>query len=106
MTTTLTQPAPWGLEYLPYTSQDGHEIPNFRINDANCDKVCETDEDLPVEVQEANALLIAAAPDLLAALSYFFNIMHDFDSSVRKGYVKHAMDMARGAIAKAKGIPL
>ena len=34
---------------------------------------------------------------------YFFNIMHDYQSSVRKGYVKHAMDLARAAIAVAKG---
>ncbi len=106
MTTTLTQPAPWALEYLPYASQDGHEIPNFRINDAEGDAVCETNEDLPSDVQEASATVIAAAPELLEALRYFFNIMHDYDSSMRKGYVKLAMDMARSAIAKAKGTPL
>ena len=104
--TIPTQPAPWELEYLPYTNQDNHEIPNFRINDAGGDTVCETNENLPADVQEANAWLITAAPDLLAALNNFFNIMHDYDSSVRKGYVKHAMDQARNAIAKAKGTPL
>jgi hypothetical protein len=36
-------------------------------------------------------------------LENFFNIMHDYQSSIRKGYVTHAMDMARAALAKAKG---
>jgi hypothetical protein len=44
-----------------------------------------------------------AAPDLQKALEYFFNIMHDYDSSRRKGYVRLAMDHARAALAKAKG---
>jgi hypothetical protein len=51
----------------------------------------------------ANARLIAAAPELLAALEYFYNIMRDYRSSVEKGYVKHALDMARDAIAKVEG---
>jgi hypothetical protein len=29
--------------------------------------------------------------------------MHDYESSMRKGYVKLALDQARAAIAKAKG---
>jgi hypothetical protein len=44
-----------------------------------------------------------AASQLLEALEYFFNIMHDYQSSVRKGYVKHALDQARAAILKATG---
>jgi hypothetical protein len=102
-TSTSIPPAPWGVEYLPYTAPDGSEIPNFRINDANADTVCETNENLPASVQEKAADLIAASPELLDTLDYFFNIMHDYKSSVRKGYVKHAMDLARAAIARAKG---
>ena len=45
----------------------------------------------------------AAASELLTALEYFFNIMHDYPSSRRKGYVKQAMDNARAAILKATG---
>jgi len=51
--------------------------------------------------QQANARLIAAAPDLLEALSWFINdidgthtVMVEFDENVAK---------ARAAIAKAKG---
>ena len=50
-----------------------------------------------------NPPLKGAAPELLTALEYFFNIMHDYQSSVRKGYVKHALDLARTAILKATG---
>ena len=52
---------------------------------------------------EANARLIAASPELYGALEHFFNIMHDYESSLQKGYVQHAMDMARAALESAKG---
>jgi hypothetical protein len=42
-----------------------------------------------------------AAPDLYKALEYFFNIMHDYDSRRRKGYIRLAMEQARAALAKA-----
>jgi hypothetical protein len=45
--------------------------------------------------------LIAAAPELHEALEFFFNIVHDYESSRRKGYVKLALDQARAAITKA-----
>jgi hypothetical protein len=43
---------------------------------------------------------------VIDALDYFFNIMHDYEDSVRKGYVKHAMDLARAALAAGKGSPV
>jgi hypothetical protein len=42
-----------------------------------------------------------AAPDLYKALEYFFNIMHDYASSRRKGYIRFAMEQARAVLAKA-----
>jgi hypothetical protein len=45
-----------------------------------------------------------AAPDLHKALDYFYNIMHDYQSSSRKGYVRLAMEQARAALAKAAPI--
>jgi hypothetical protein len=60
---------PYIVEYLPFTSQDGKEIPNFRISSPGLEGyVAETDENLPAEVQEANAYLLAAALDMLLAL--------------------------------------
>ena len=53
-------------------------------------------------MQEAHALLITATPDLFEALEYFFNIMHDYQSSVRKGYVQLALEKSRDVLAKAK----
>ena len=47
--------------------------------------------------------LADAAPDLFDALDYFFNIMHDYRSSVEKGYVQFALEKSRKALAKAKG---
>ena len=52
---------------------------------------------------KANARLMAAAPELYDTLEYFFNIMHDYESSLQKGYVQHAMEMARAALTSAKG---
>jgi hypothetical protein len=51
--------------YSPYLSQDDKEIPAFEIHGE--EKVCDTNENRPREEQEANARLIAAAPELLAA---------------------------------------
>lgn len=78
MTSNLTySPAPWSYEYSPYTVRvagdgdpdpAGKEIPAFEVFDAEGNKVFDTNEDTPSELQEANACLGAAAPKLLAAL--------------------------------------
>jgi hypothetical protein len=101
MTITARTPEPWIYEYSPWKAQDGHEIPAFEVHGA--EKVCDTNENRPVEEQEANARLVAASPELYDALEHFFNIMHDYESSLRKGFVKHAMEMARAALTSAKG---
>jgi hypothetical protein len=97
-------------DYDPYvkSEEDGsgeHEIPCFRIyqHGTELTVVAETNEDLPSETQERYARLFASAPQLLDALEYFFNIMHDYESSLRKGYIKQALKMAREAIEEAKG---
>ena len=84
--------------------QGKKEIPSYRIfpwEDPE-NYIAETNEHLPGDVQEKHARLISAAPDLREALEYFYNIMHDYECSARKGYVKHAFAMARAALAKAK----
>jgi hypothetical protein len=104
----------WHYEYLPFFMREPddmtieREIPNYRIFsvegvDGDEDHIAETNEQLPGEVQERHARLISAAPELLDAVEYFFNIMHDYQGSVRKGYVKLALKKARAVIAKAKG---
>lgn len=111
MTTEPLISRAWGCEYLPYAMSESAdpsrevEIPNYRIFpwDEPENYIAQTNEHLPGDVQEKHALLISAAPDLREALEYFFNIMHDYQSSVRKGYVKQALEMARQALARAKG---
>jgi len=56
------------------------------------------------DTSDADARLIAAAPDLLEALEDML-VQADFAASVRggEGHMKYAMAKARAAIAKAKG---
>jgi hypothetical protein len=111
MTTESHTALSWGYEYMPYLMSESadpsreKEIPHYRIFPWEDPEhyIAETNEHLPGEVQEAHALLISAAPDLRGALEYFFNIMHDYECSLRKGYVELALEMARSALEKAKG---
>ncbi len=78
MTNTATHsPAPWQYDYNPYTLRVtgnneagtvGDQLPAFEVFDAEGNKVFDTNEDTPSEIQEANACLAAAAPTMLEAL--------------------------------------
>ena len=73
MTSTTTHsPTPWSYEYNPYTLQRGdaagEELPAFEVFDAEQNKIFDTNEDMPSEIQEANARLASAAPAMLEAL--------------------------------------
>ena len=50
---------------------------------------------------EANARLIAAAPELLEALRFCDMTLADLECSKRKGYIANAINMTRAAITKA-----
>ena len=73
----------WTYGYNPYTVQRGDEagveLPAFEIFDADGNKVFDTNEDMPSEVQEANARLAASAPDLLAVLDRCAILLADYD---------------------------
>jgi hypothetical protein len=102
----IPAPGSWSYEYLPYTSNEtGDDIPNYRILpiDEAEHYIAETNEHLDGDLQEGHARLITASPDLYGALEYFFNIMHDYESSRRKGYVRLALEKARNALTAAKG---
>jgi hypothetical protein len=94
MTNAAHTPGPWTYQYSPYTSQDGKEIPAFEVHGA--EKVCDTNEDRPIEEQEANALLIAAAPEVLEAAERVV-------SRWEKGDLAEAVRELNAAIAEAKG---
>jgi hypothetical protein len=88
MTATRFSPAPWNYEYSPYTVRPENsplgvdsEIPAYEIFDDDGNKVFDTNEDSPGELQEANARIGAAAPRLLASLVTCANLLADYDES-------------------------
>jgi hypothetical protein len=69
---TTVNPSPWSYGYSPYMVRSGdndieRELPAFEVFDGEGNKVFDTNEDSSAEVQEANARLGAAAPELLLA---------------------------------------
>jgi hypothetical protein len=103
MTATGHSPAPWGYDYSPYQGPNG-EIPAFEIVDADCNKIFDTNEDAPTELQEANARLAATAPTLLEELSFFLDFAVLNDDGEDEDFTRH-ISAARVAIAEATGRP-
>jgi hypothetical protein len=101
MTPMNHSPQPWAYEYNPYTAQEGSEIPALQVNDADGNKVFDTNEDDPADVQEANARLGGTAPRLLASLITCANLLADHDAS--DGEERAAWREAVAAIAAATG---
>jgi hypothetical protein len=108
MTPPEHSPAPWDYEYSPYTVRSdasplgvGAEIPAYEIFDADGNKVFDTNEDSPAELQEANARMGAAAPRLLASLVTCANLLADYDQS--EGEEGDAYREAIAAITEATG---
>jgi len=108
MTATNHSPAPWSYDYSPYTIRsEGHplgasaEIPAFEIFDADSNKVFDTNEDTPAELQEANARMGSSAPRLLASLVTCANLLADYNES--NGPEGEAYREALAAITEATG---
>lgn len=110
MSTTRHSPAPWAYEYSPYTvrnpgthgtKQVGDDIPAFEVFDAEGNKVFDTNEDTPADLQEANACLASAAPRLLASLITCARLLADYDGL--DGEEGRAYREAVAAIAEATG---
>lgn len=99
-TTRAHTPGPWrvwrevGLEIFPDCS--GTRIA-LVTNEANGPK------GITPAMGEANARLIAAAPDLLAALKAFVDDVTDADHSAHDWSEQVVLKRARAAIAKATG---
>jgi hypothetical protein len=103
-------PAPWSYQYSPYTIRDpgaeaactvGDDVPAFEVFDADGNKVFDTNEDTPSELQEANACLASAAPRLLATLITCANLLADYEGS--SGEEGQAYLEALATIAEATG---
>lgn len=94
MTAPRHTSGPWTYSYNPYLSQCDEEIPAFEVHGE--EKVCDTNESRPREEQEANAMLIAAAPDLLEAAEQVI-------ASWEKGDLARAVRDLDAAICTAKG---
>jgi hypothetical protein len=103
MITTTHTPGPWTYEiktaiaggtpqYAGPVIYAENDCEHHAIADASCNHTCR----LPHET-EANARLIAASPDMLAALKL---IVTNYDSG---NYAAIDMPQARAAIAKAEG---
>lgn len=88
MTAPTCSPAPWAYEYNPYIVRSadappdsGTELAAYEVFDDDGNKVFDTNEDMPAELQEANARLAATAPRLLASLIRCAELLADFDGS-------------------------
>jgi hypothetical protein len=110
MTIPSYSPAPWSYGYNPYTVRSdssplgvGAEIPAFEVFDAEQDKIFDTNEDSPCELQEANARLGSTAPRLLASLVTCANLLADYEES--DGEEGDAYREAVAAIHEATGRP-
>ena len=97
MTAPESSPAPWSHVYSE------SELAAFEIVDADGNKIFDTNEDTPPDLQEANARLASSAPRLLAALVTCANLLADYDESYRPE--GEAYREALDAISEATGRP-
>lgn len=102
-------PGPWHSETSEYTASDGvYECwavcadggGDVAIVTVQRDHDSLTGDAIPDAEAEANARLIAAAPDMLKALRQITANIHPNYNPLE---LAHGMDLARAAIAKATG---
>lgn len=84
-------PGPWRA--------DGHDGKESQIVNSQWGEVCRV-RCLDVKQREANTALIAAAPDLLAALK---NLDRGVRNWISEGVSQDVLNAARAAIRKAEG---
>jgi hypothetical protein len=99
--TTKHTPGPWIVRYDTQSALEEHSTPIVSSLDGNI-PVCEM---YSVATYHANAALIAAAPDLLAACEAFAAAQQaaSVDGARSFGMYADAMEAAYAAIAKARG---
>ncbi len=82
------------VDMIAYAS-DTEAVCSFYYDDS-------IDSDKSIERAQEIVRRVNVHARVVYALEYFFNIMHDYDSSVEKGYVKYAFELAREALTEAK----
>ena len=100
-------PGPWNYS----TSQEGWSFDIYQAEDAAYTKESSDVATLfvrsvqcdPKETQEANARLIAAAPDLLEASALAFHLLNSVAFVSVTGDTEELLQMLQAAIAKATG---
>ena len=114
MTTTNTRhtPGPWhsekmrapngGTYYRVFTDRDKDAAPHEQVNGPVAQVFCDYGG---FGTPDGNAHLIAAAPDLLAALEVLMHAVDPYSTGPDdvEPYFRAPMDAARAAIAKARG---
>lgn len=102
MKTTFT-PGPWAIQDCTVISKGTLKVHNIEI----CDPGRGVDgigKLLPIDKREANAALIAAAPDLLAALEALDQAENGpWDGEEQQRYITSAKAKCRAAISRARG---
>lgn len=99
MTQALHTPGPWRLNA-------GNEIEIMDTSRAVARAVCGGLSGIRLREAEANARIIAAAPDLLEALQWALDELNGrtrYDEDVAEQQVENCYRLAEAAIAKARG---
>jgi hypothetical protein len=98
-------PGPWRVypttELVDARGTEG--VTGYNIESESCEIVGVEGIEFWKENAEANARLIAAAPELLEALTSLLSEAEAFASAIRAYANSEAIAAARAAIAKAKG---
>lgn len=100
-------PGPWNVDMWEYPQDDRRELVIQTATNRLAVLDWDQGQDNPYTIADnearANARLIAAAPELLAALEYLTDLAAGPPGGVTIDQKRAAMDRARAAIAKAKG---
>lgn len=99
---TQHTPGPWFAEFNGTYWEVWSNGDFGRIGDA-CASSASRPEHGSLELGEANARLMAAAPDLLAACKGLLDAIHDSMTHAAQAAHAEQIDAARAAIAKAEG---
>lgn len=97
MTNTQHTPGPWQI-WAEITAISRNPCTGHTISRGDDVFICDA-----VGTSAANARLIAAAPDLLAALRQAYSVLMDGKPDEADDYKAEAREAARAAIAKATG---